>query len=92
MNLSVVIPLLNEAESLPELHAWIKRVLDDKKLSYEIIFIDDGSTDDSWNIIQDLKSKHSEVKALKFRRNYGKSRQLKEQLENTICVFVFEMI
>ena len=78
MNLSVVIPLLNEAESLPELHAWIKRVLDDKKLSYEIIFIDDGSTDDSWNIIQDLKSKHSEVKALKFRRNYGKSAALNE--------------
>ena len=78
LNISIVIPLLNEAESLPELHAWIKRVLDANKLSYEIIFIDDGSTDESWSIIQNLKSSHPEVKGLKFRRNYGKSAALNE--------------
>jgi glycosyltransferase involved in cell wall biosynthesis len=78
LNISIVIPLLNEAESLPELHAWIKRVLDADKLSYEIIFIDDGSTDESWSIIQNLKSSHPEVKGLKFRRNYGKSAALNE--------------
>ena len=78
LNISIVIPLLNEADSLPELHAWIKRVLDAEKLSYEIIFIDDGSTDESWSIIQNLKSSHPEVKGLKFRRNYGKSAALNE--------------
>ncbi|MGB0851533.1 MAG: glycosyltransferase family 2 protein [Bacteroidia bacterium] len=78
MNISIVIPLLNEAESLPELHAWIKRVMDENKFSYEVIFIDDGSTDDSWKIIEGLKSEYSEVKGLKFRRNYGKSAALNE--------------
>lgn len=78
MDISIVIPLLNEAESLPELHAWIKRVMDEHTLSYEIIFIDDGSTDDSWDIIQKLRKDHSEVKGLQFRRNYGKSAALNE--------------
>lgn len=78
MDISIVIPLLNEAESLPELHAWIKRVMDEHKLSYEIIFIDDGSTDESWNIIQGLQKEYSQVKGLKFRRNYGKSAALNE--------------
>ncbi len=73
MNISVVIPLLNEAESLPELQAWIKRVMDENNFSYEIIFIDDGSTDNSWKIIEDLSLNNPEVKAIKFRRNYGKS-------------------
>lgn len=71
--MSVVIPLFNEEESLPELHAWIKRVMDDNKFSYEIIFVDDGSTDSSWDIIEDLSNRFDEVKAIKFQRNYGKS-------------------
>ena len=78
MDISIVIPLLNEAESLPELHAWIKRVMDEHTLSYEVIFIDDGSTDESWSIIEQLKNSFSEVKGLKFRRNYGKSAALNE--------------
>ena len=73
MQISVVIPLYNEEESLPELHAWIKKVMDENKYSYEIVFIDDGSTDASWQIVEDLSAKFPEVKGLKFQRNYGKS-------------------
>ena len=73
MDLSIIIPLFNEAESLPPLYDWIKRVMDENKFSYEIIFINDGSTDDSWKVINDLKSKDECVKAIRFRRNYGKS-------------------
>lgn len=73
MNLSVVIPLYNEAESLPELFQWIKRVMDENKFSYEVIFVDDGSSDASWNTILDLSKGNKEVKGIKFRRNYGKS-------------------
>lgn len=78
MDISIVIPLLNEAESLPELYAWIKRVLESNQLSYEVIFIDDGSTDDSWKIIEGLQADHPEVRGLRFRRNYGKSAALNE--------------
>lgn len=73
MDISIVIPLFNEAESLPELHAWIKRVMDAHQFSYEVIFIDDGSKDDSWKIIKELHEFDSNVKGIKFRRNYGKS-------------------
>ena len=73
MDLSIIIPLFNEAESLPPLYDWIKRVMDENKFSYEIIFINDGSTDDSWNVINTLKQKDDCVKAICFRRNYGKS-------------------
>ena len=73
MDLSIIIPLFNEAESLPPLYDWIKRVMDENKFSYEIIFINDGSTDESWKVINDLKSKDDCVKAIRFRRNYGKS-------------------
>ncbi len=73
MDLSVIIPLFNEAESLPELHAWIKRVMEANNFTYEIIFVNDGSTDDSWNVIEQLAAKNPEVKGIKFRRNYGKS-------------------
>ena len=74
MDISVVIPLFNEEESLPELHEWIKRVMDENKFSYEIIFVDDGSTDHSWNVICNLQTANPEtVKAIRFRRNYGKS-------------------
>lgn len=73
MNLSLVIPLFNEQESLPELHEWITRVMKQNNYSYEIIFIDDGSKDGSWQTIEDLASKDSAVRGIKFRRNYGKS-------------------
>ncbi|MBR9859318.1 glycosyltransferase family 2 protein [bacterium] len=76
MDISLVIPLLNEAESLPELHSWIKKVMDENGYSYEIIFIDDGSTDSSWEIIENLRKSHEEVKGIRFRRNYGKSAAL----------------
>ncbi|MBF6629253.1 MAG: glycosyltransferase family 2 protein [Proteiniphilum sp.] len=73
MDISVVIPLLNEEESLPELHSWIARVMQENDFSYEIIFVDDGSTDSSWEIIKQLREESENVKAIKFRRNYGKS-------------------
>ena len=73
MDISVVVPLLNEAESLPELESWIRRVMDEHGFSYEIVFVDDGSTDNSWAIIQGLAEANPNVKALRFRRNYGKS-------------------
>lgn len=73
MDISVVVPLYNEEESLPELFAWIKRVMDANNFSYEVIFVNDGSTDHSWNVIEQLKNENREVKGVKFRRNYGKS-------------------
>src|SRR3989304_4559172 len=73
MDISVVIPLFNEAESLPELYNWITRVMNENSFSYEIIFINDGSRDNSWAIIQDWAKKDNHVKGIKFRRNYGKS-------------------
>lgn len=73
MNLSIVIPLFNEQESLPELHEWITRVVKPMQLSYEIIFVDDGSKDGSWSVIEALAAGDSAVKGIKFRRNYGKS-------------------
>jgi len=76
MNISVVIPLLNEQDSLPELTWWIDRVMKGNELSYEIIFIDDGSKDKSWEIIEELCRKNPAVKGIKFRRNYGKSAAL----------------
>lgn len=76
MDLSIVIPLLNEEESLPELHDWIVRTTGANNLTYEIIFVDDGSTDRSWNIIEDLSRRNRHVKGIKFRRNYGKSAAL----------------
>ena len=78
MDISVVVPLLNEAESLPELESWIRRVMDEHGFSYEIVFVDDGSTDNSWAIIQQLSEANPNVKALRFRRNYGKSPALNE--------------
>ena len=73
MDISVVVPLYNEEESLPELFAWIKRVMDAHNFSYEVIFVNDGSTDHSWDVIEKLSKKNKEVKGVKFRRNYGKS-------------------
>ena len=76
MQISLVIPLLNEEESLKELHRWIAQVMRSNSFSHEIIFIDDGSIDNSWNIIQELAAKDKAVKGLKFNRNYGKSQAL----------------
>jgi glycosyltransferase involved in cell wall biosynthesis len=73
VQLSLVIPLFNEAESLPELTAWIKRVMDAHQFSYEVVYVDDGSTDNSWEVIQQLKRDNANITALRFRRNYGKS-------------------
>jgi glycosyltransferase involved in cell wall biosynthesis len=79
MDISIVIPLVDEAESLPELAAWIERVMSDNHFySYEVIFIDDGSTDNSWDIIQELRSRNPFIKAIRFQRNYGKSAGLNE--------------
>ena len=76
MNLSLVIPLLNEQESLPELHEWLVSVMKKNNFSYEILFIDDGSTDGSWQIIENLSQANSNVKGIRFLRNYGKSQAL----------------
>ncbi len=73
MNISVVIPLYNELESIPELFAWIKRVMIENNFTFEVIFVDDGSTDGSWDAIVGLSKDNDEVKGIKFRRNYGKS-------------------
>ena len=73
MDISVVIPLYNEAESLPELAEWIERVMDENKFSYEVLFINDGSTDDSWDVIKSLHARNPRFKGVSFRRNYGKS-------------------
>ncbi|MDP4265146.1 MAG: glycosyltransferase [Bacteroidota bacterium] len=78
MDISLVIPLLDEAESLPELAAWIEKVMLENRYSYEVIFVDDGSTDNSWDVIQELRSKNSNIKGIKFQRNYGKSAALYE--------------
>lgn len=83
MDISVVIPLLNEEESLPELSQWIEKVMAANKFSYEILFIDDGSTDNSWNTIIDLQKKNDNIKGIKFRRNYGKSAALNVGFEAT---------
>ncbi len=76
MDISVVIPLLNEDESLPELEAWIRKVMETHQFSYEILFIDDGSTDNSWALIEKLSQTNPNVRGIKFQRNYGKSAAL----------------
>ncbi len=78
MDISLVIPLLNEEESLPELSAWIEKVMLENNYAYEIIFVDDGSTDNSWHVIEQLRSKNQNIKGIKFQRNYGKSAGLNE--------------
>lgn len=76
MQISIVIPLLNEYESLPELHEWIARVMQENNFTYEVIFVDDGSKDKSWQVIEQLSANDPRVKGIKFRRNYGKSAAL----------------
>ena len=78
MQISVVIPLFNESESLPELMAWIDRVMQTNQYSYEVIMVDDGSDDNSWDTIQELKNNYPALKGIRFQRNYGKSAALNE--------------
>jgi glycosyltransferase involved in cell wall biosynthesis len=78
MDISVIVPLLNEEESLPELTAWIDRVMNDHQFSYEVIMVDDGSTDRSWEVIESLHEKNNRFKGIRFQRNYGKSAALNE--------------
>jgi len=91
MDISLVIPLYNEDESLPELHNWIVKVMTDNNFSYEIVFVDDGSTDNSWKVIKELQSKDSNIKAIRFRRNYGKSAGLNVGFEAAQGDFVITM-
>lgn len=76
LDISIVVPLLNEEESISELYGWIKKVCDEREYSYEVLFIDDGSTDASWKIISDLSEENPEIKGVRFNRNYGKSAAL----------------
>jgi glycosyltransferase involved in cell wall biosynthesis len=76
MDITVVIPLLNEEESLPELAAWIERIMQENGFSYEVLFVDDGSRDGSWKVIEELAAKNRNLKGIKFRRNYGKAAAL----------------
>ena len=76
MDISVVVPLYNEEESLPELAAWIEKVMNENNFSYEIVMVDDGSNDNSWKVVEELQAKNAHIKGIKFRRNYGKSAAL----------------
>ncbi|HTJ12315.1 MAG TPA: glycosyltransferase family 2 protein [Dinghuibacter sp.] len=78
MNISIVVPLFNEEESLPELCAWIERVMQENGYTYEVILVDDGSTDESWAVIESLHRNNGHIKGIKFQRNYGKSAALNE--------------
>lgn len=78
MDISVIVPLKNEDESLPELAAWIDRVMKENQFSYEVWMVDDGSTDNSWEVIQQLAAANASIKGIKFQRNYGKSAALNE--------------
>ena len=91
MDISVVIPLINEAESLPELEAWLRRVMEQNNFSYEIIMVDDGSTDNSWNVIQQLRDSNPHIKGIKFQRNYGKSAALNEGFKNAAGEIIITM-
>ena len=91
MDVSIVVPLFNEEESLPELCAWIGKVADENNYTYEIILVDDGSTDDSWKVIQQLSESNAHVKGIKFQRNYGKSAALNEGFKVTTGEVVITM-
>ncbi|MFN4812211.1 MAG: glycosyltransferase family 2 protein [Bacteroidota bacterium] len=91
MNASIVVPLLNEQDSLKELASWIDRVLTVHQISYEVIFVDDGSTDDSWQIIEQMSAADNRIKGIKFQRNYGKSAALNTAFNAAIGEVVFTM-
>lgn len=89
MNISIVVPSYNESESLPELCSWIDKVMQANNFTYEVMIVDDGSTDDSWDVIQKIREKNSSVKGVKFRRNYGKSAALNiafERVEGDVVI------
>lgn len=90
-DISVVVPLYNEAESLPELHAWIRRVMNAHDFSYELIFIDDGSRDGSWAVVEELAVDDVNVRGIKFQRNYGKSAALQKGFEAAVGAVVITM-
>jgi len=91
LDISLVIPLLNEEESLPELAAWIRRVMEEHKFTYEIILVDDGSTDGSWRVIEQLAQEYPHIRGIKFRRNYGKSAALNTAFEQAQGAVVITM-
>ena len=91
IQISVVIPFYNEDESLPELMAWIERVMNKNNFTYEVILVDDGSTDNSWKIVEELAIKNTNIKAIKFRRNYGKSAALNVAFHKAIGNVVITM-
>ncbi len=91
MDISIVIPLLNEEESLNELYDWIVKVMQSNRYSYEILFIDDGSTDNSWNVIEKLSLKDNHVKGLRFQKNYGKSQALNAGFKEVLGDVVITM-
>jgi len=90
-DISVVVPLFNEEESLPELYSWIKRVMDENNFSFEVVFIDDGSKDASWKVIEELHVQDSNAKGIKFQRNYGKSAALQKGFEAVLGKVVITM-
>jgi len=90
-DITVVVPLLNEEESLPELTSWIDRVMQEHQFSYEVLFIDDGSKDNSWNVIETLAAENTSVKGIKFQRNYGKSAALQKGFEAAVGNVVITM-
>ncbi|MBR4843806.1 MAG: glycosyltransferase family 2 protein, partial [Alistipes sp.] len=91
LDISVVVPLYNEEESLPELLQWIDRVAKENELSYEVILIDDGSTDNSWSVVENLKERYPAIKGISFLRNYGKSAALYEGFKAAQGEVVFTM-
>jgi len=91
MDISIIIPLYNEEESLPELCSWIRKVVEEQKYSYEIILVDDGSNDKSWEVIKKLGSENNAIKAIRFRRNYGKSAALNVGFEASLGDVVITM-
>lgn len=91
LDISVVVPLLNEEESLKPLFEWVNRVMESNGFNFELLFIDDGSTDRSWSIIEELSEKHSSVKGIKFRRNYGKSAALNVGFKESLGEVVITM-
>ena len=90
-DISIVIPLFNEDESLPELHAWIQRVCAENKLSYEVLLLDDGSTDSSWSVIESLAKQDSSVRGIRMRKNYGKSAALNVGFKEAVGEVVITM-
>ncbi|HEY4965677.1 MAG TPA: glycosyltransferase family 2 protein [Puia sp.] len=91
MDISVIVPLLNEEESLPELTEWIARVMNEHQFSYEVILVDDGSTDTSWEVIESLHKKNERIHGIRFQRNYGKSAALNEGFRSCLGQVVITM-